>query len=92
MLKQVLKRTFILFIASACITAILTGLLWWHHASVAGQCNASLSAGDSITCYCRTTFFGDWSFIAVLAGVYLVVCLFVVLLWGWAKRKFRAEA
>jgi len=86
-LKQTLKRTFILFAASASVTAILVGILWWHHARVSGQCNSTWGAGEPITCYYRTTFFGDWPSVAMLACVYLAVCFLVVLLRGLAKRR-----
>lgn len=86
-LKQPLKRTFVLLAASASATAILVGLLWWHHARVAKQCNLTWSVGEPITCYYRTTFFGDWSSVAMLACVYLAVCCLVVRLRGLAKRR-----
>src|SRR5690348_2154464 len=86
-LKQTLKRTFTLFAASACITAILAGLLWWHHSRVAGGCNPFWSAGEPLACYYGTTFFGDWPSIAMLAFVYLAVCFFVALLRELAKRR-----
>jgi hypothetical protein len=87
-LKQTLKRVSILFAASVGVTTILALLLWWHHASIAEQCRPTWSVGESFTCYYRTTLFGDWPSVAMLAAAYLVACFFVVLLREWARRRF----
>jgi hypothetical protein len=86
--KETLKRSVVLFAASLGGTVIAASAVWWHHTSLVESCDTLVwRNGEPVTCFYSTTFFADWSSLAMLALVYFVLCFVIACLWGLAKRR-----
>lgn len=87
-LKKIFKRCLVLFAVFMGVTVVAAFILWWHHISLAERCTRHiLRNGEPVTCSYSTTFFADGLSWGILALVYLVICIAVASIWGWAKHR-----
>jgi hypothetical protein len=83
MLLKILKRTLVLFLALAGISAAAIGALVWYHLRIANPCPDGLLNGEPVTCFYRVQPTGEWLSLIVLIVGGFAVCLLV----SWLSLK-----